>query len=80
MSEVLYWGVIGLSVFTTWCNLLDMWRRHRKSKREERALTESAAEFLGLTPLQLQCAMDDSLATFFNRIDALRNSTRGEHQ
>ena len=77
MNIVLYWSVLGLSGFTTWMNLADMWRRRRKDKRHLDLLSDQTAEKLGLTPLQIQIALDESSAAFFSRIADLQNTTKG---
>lgn len=74
MQVILYWVSIAVAWGVTALNVYDMRRRRRR----DRALSAAkVAEWTGLSKLQVQVALDDGTAAFFERIAQLK-PTKGD--
>lgn len=67
--EVFYWVSIGFAWVLTALNVRDMWRRRRKERKPD---LSGVAEWTGLSELQVQVALDEGTAAFFERLDQLK--------
>lgn len=67
MTEFFYWLAMGIWIVSALLNFRDVRRR----LRQERVALARLVEVTGLTPLQVQVALDEGEAAFFERLDQL---------